>query len=92
MTARFGKQGGVIALGLVVIGARQIDDLRAPEPSEKLRTRQIVAGRNDLVRRIRVGKVARLIDEDHPTVHDARLWGRAGSRDSVCMMANGRGP
>jgi hypothetical protein len=44
------------------------------------------------MRRIGVGKVARLIDEDHPTVHDPRLWGRAENRDSVCMMMGGRSP
>ena len=92
MPARFGKQGGVIALGLVVVGARQIDDLRPPKPGEQFRARQIVAGGDDFVRRVGVGKVARLIDQNDPAVHDARRSGRADSRDSVCMMTGGSVP
>ena len=92
MPARFGEQGGVIALGLVVVRARQIDDLRPPEAGEQFRPRQIVAGRDDLVRRLGVGKVARLIDQNDPAVHGARHSGRAESRDSVCMMTGGSVP
>src|ERR1700722_14816707 len=92
MTARFGKQRAVIALGLVVVRAGQIDDLRSSEACEQLRPREIVVRRDDFVRRVGVGKIARLVDQDHPTVHDPRPLGHADSRDSVCMMTSGSVP
>ena len=63
-----------------------------PEPGEQFRPREIVARRDDLVRRVGVGEVARLIDENDPAVHDARRSGRAVSRDDVCMMTGGMVP
>ena len=78
MAARLGEQGSVIALGLVVVGARKIDDLRPSEPGEQFRPRQIVARRDDLVGRVGVGEVARLIDENDPAGHDARRSGPCG--------------
>ena len=57
----------------------------APAGREQLRPREIVAGRDDLVRRFRVGKVARLVDENDPAVHGAGAPARerAGSREAI---------
>ena len=71
VAARFGEQRGVITVRLVVVGARQIDDLRPRVRREQLRPREIVAGGDDLVRRIGVGKIAQMVDENHPAVHGA---------------------
>ena len=70
VAARLGQQRGVIAVRLVVVGARQIDDLGAPAGREQLRPREIVAGGDDLVRRLGVGEIARMVDENDPAVHD----------------------
>ena len=92
VAARLGEQGGVIALGLVVVGAGKVDDLRPSEHGEQFRPREIVARRDHLVGRVGVGEVARLIDENDPAGHDARRSGRAISRDDVCMMTGGMVP
>ena len=92
VAARLGEQGGVIALGLVVVGAGKIDDLRPSEPGEQFRPRQIVARRDHLVGRVGVGKVARLIDKNDPPGHGARRSGRAVGRNDVCMMRGGTVP
>ena len=82
--ARLGEQRGVVALGLIIVGARQVDDFRAPAGREQFRPRQIVAGGDDLVRRLGVGKIARMVDENHPAVHgvpeEAASRRNAGSR------------
>ena len=91
--ARLGQQRGVIALGLVIVGARQVDDLGAPAGREEFRPRQIVAGGDDLVRRIGVGKVAQMIDEYDPPVHSAPAGAasrrNAGSRSEAIMWTIG---
>ena len=92
MAARFSEQGGVVALGLVVVRAGKIDDLRPSQPGEQFRPREIVARCDDLVRRVGVGEVARLIDKNDPAVHDARRSGRTESRDIVSMMTGGTFP
>ncbi len=68
MTARLGKERGVIALGLVIVGARQIDELR-PADIEQPGASEIFAGRDHLVRGVGVGKVLGLIDENNPAGH-----------------------
>ena len=84
VAARLGEQRRVIAVRLVVVGARQVDDLGAPAGREQLRPREIVAGGDDLVRRLGVGKIARMVDENHPAVHgvpeEAASRRNAGSR------------
>ena len=92
MAARLGEQGGVIALGLVVVGARKIDDLRPSQPGEQFRPREIIARGDDLVRRVGVGEIARLVDENDPAGHDARRSGRTENRDNVFMMTGGMFP
>ena len=70
MSARFREQRGVIALGLVIVGAREIDELRPPG-IEQARTREIVARCDHLVGGIGVREIFGLIDENNPTGHAA---------------------
>ena len=65
VAARLGQQRAVIAGTLVGIGTRQVDDLGLGF-AEKLRARQVVPRGHHLVRRVGVGEVAILIDEDEP--------------------------
>jgi hypothetical protein len=56
---------------------------------EEFRPRQVVAGGDDLVRRVGVGKVAQMIDEYDPPVHGAPAGAasrrNAGSRSEAIM-------
>ena len=68
VAARLGEQRGVIALGLVGVGAREVDELR-PAHLEQPRPCQILAGADDLVRGLGVGQIAGLVDKDNPAGH-----------------------
>ena len=68
MAARLGEQRGVVALGLVGVGAGEVDDFRPPHV-EQARPRQILARGDDLVRGLGVGQVAALVDKDDPAGH-----------------------
>ena len=84
--ARFRKQRRVIALGLVIVGARQIDELR-PAGIEQARAREIFAGCDHLVGGIGVREVLGLIDENDPTGHAwslDRVDGANGSLFALC--------
>ncbi len=67
--ARLRQQGGVVALRLISVGARQVDELW-PSHVEQARTGKILARRDDLVRRIGVGKVFGLVDQNDPAGHE----------------------
>ena len=70
VAARFRQQRGVVALRLVGIGARQIDELR-PAGVEQLGTGEVLARRDHLVRGVGVGQVLGLVDQNDPAGH----WG-----------------
>ena len=96
VAARFGEQRGVIALGLIIVGARQVDDLGAPAGREQFRPREIVAGGDDLVRRFGVGKIAHMIDENDPAGHgvpaEAASRRDAGSRSEAIIGRSAPSP
>ena len=69
MAARLRQQRGVIALRLVGVGARQIDQLR-PAHVEQARTGEILARRDHLVRGLGVGKIFGLVDQNDPAGHE----------------------
>ena len=69
VAARLRQQRGVVALRLVGVGARQVDQLR-PAHVEQARTGEILARRDDLVRGLGVGKVFGLVDENDPAGHE----------------------
>src|SRR5690606_39582954 len=81
VAARLGKERAVIALALIVVASRDIDDVR-PLRREKLRAGEIVAGGDHLVRRLLVGEVPGVLDENHPSAH--------GLRSPELMMAAAR--
>ena len=68
VAARLGEQRGVVAFGLVGVGAGEVDDFRPPHV-EQARSRQILARGDDLVRGLGVGQVAALVDKDDPAGH-----------------------
>ena len=68
VAARLRQQRGVVALRLVGVGARQVDELR-PAHVEQARTREIFARRDHLVRGVGVGKVLGLVDQNDPAGH-----------------------
>ena len=67
--ARLRQQRRVVALRLVGVGARQVDELRPPHV-EQARTREILARRDHLVRGIGVGEVFGLVDQNDPAGHE----------------------
>ena len=67
--ARLRQQRSVIALRLIGVGARQIDELR-PSHVEQAPTGEILARRDDLVWGLGVGKVFRLVDQNDPAGHE----------------------
>jgi hypothetical protein len=69
VTARLRQQRGVVALRLVGVGARQIDELGPPHV-EQARTGEVFARRDHLVRGVGVRKVLGLVDEDDPAGHE----------------------
>ena len=69
VAARLRQQRGVVALGLVGVGARQVDQLR-PAHVEQARTGEILARRDHLVRGLSVGKVFGLVDQNDPAGHE----------------------
>ena len=68
VAARLRQQRSVVALRLIGVGARQIDELR-PSHVEQARTREVLARRDHLVRRIGVGEVFGLVDQNDPAGH-----------------------
>ena len=68
VAARLRQQRGVVALRLVGVGARQIDELRPPHV-EQARTREILARGDHLVRGLGVGKIFGLVDQNDPAGH-----------------------
>ena len=68
VAARLGEQRGVVALGLVGVGARQVDELGAAHV-EQPRPGEILARRDHLVRRLGVGEVLGLVDQNDPAGH-----------------------
>ncbi len=69
VAARFRQQRGVVALRLIGIGPRQVDELR-PCRVEQPRTGEIFARRDHLVRGLSVGKVFGLVDQNDPAGHE----------------------
>ena len=67
--ARFRQQRGVVALRLVGVGARQVDEL-GPAHVEQARTGEIFARRDHLVRGVGVGEVLGLVDQNDPAGHE----------------------
>src|SRR5215471_13277054 len=67
--SRFRQQRGVVALRLIGIGARQIDELR-PSHVEQARTGEILARRDHLVGGLSVGQVFGLVDQNDPAGHE----------------------
>ena len=67
--ARLRQQRGVVALRLVGVGARQVDELRPPHV-EQARTGEILARRDHLVRGLSVGQVLGLVDQNDPAGHE----------------------
>ncbi len=68
MAARLGEQRSVVTLRLVGIRARQIDELRPPA-IEQPGPRQVLARGDHLVRRIRIGEILGLVNDDDPAGH-----------------------
>src|SRR5215470_5199090 len=62
------QQRGVVALRLIGVGPCQIDELR-PSHVEQARAGEILARRNHLVRRLSVGEVFGLVDQNDPAGH-----------------------
>ena len=68
VAARLRQERGVVALRLVGVGARQVDEL-GPADIEQARTREIFARRDHLVRGLGVGEVLGLVDQNDPAGH-----------------------
>src|SRR5215510_7756430 len=68
VAARFGKQRRIVALRLVGIGAREVDELGPPHV-EQAWTGEIIARRDDLVGGLGVGKILGLVDQNDPASH-----------------------
>ena len=68
MAARLRQQRGVVALRLVGVGARQVEELR-PADVEQARTREILARRDHLVGGVGVREVLGLVDQNDPAGH-----------------------
>ena len=69
MPARLRQQRGVVALRLVGIGSRQVDELR-PSHIEQARAGEVFARRDHLVGGVGVGKVPGLVDQNDPACHE----------------------
>src|SRR5262245_13187076 len=80
MAARFGEQRRIIALRLVGVGARKVDELGTPHV-EQARTGEVVARRDDLVGGLGVGKILGLVNQNDPASHGAPFRVTAASRE-----------
>src|SRR3954466_6299713 len=68
MTPRLRKERGIVALRLVRIGPRQVNEL-GTRRVEQARARQVLARRDHLVRGVRVRQVLGLVDQNYPAGH-----------------------